>query len=152
MTVTIEQLRLRLAEDEPDYEALTRLGPSVLSLLSQLVSGQDQYVAANAASLAGMIGGEQAVAVLERAARSPSAQVRTASAAALARVKSPRAAGLIAGLVRDPDKGVRKFAIKAAAVRPNAALAAEIADLSKREPVSELRSLAKAALRTMRKV
>ena len=151
MAISTGQLRLFLGSDEPDYNRLAQIGPAALPHLTRLVADQDQYVAANAASLAGMIGGEQAVAVLERAARSPSAQVRTASAAALARVKSPRAAGLIAGLVRDPDKGVRKFAIKAAAVRPNAALAAEIADLSRREPVSELRSLANAALRMMRK-
>jgi HEAT repeat protein len=150
MAVSSGQLRRLLSVDEPDYNSLGRLGPSVLLHLGQLVASQDEYVAANAASLAGMIGGARAVAVLERAARSPSASVRTAAAAALGRVENPRASALLAVLLGDSDKGVRKFAIKAAARKNSAALATRIADLSRRDPMPHLRSLASQVRSRMR--
>lgn len=150
MKVTLEQLKLLLGADEPDYNRLARLGPAALPHLGRLIADRDNYIAANAASLAGMIDSEQALAVLERASRSASSQVRTASAAALARVKSPSAIGLIAKLMRDPDKSVRKFAIKSAAGKQNAALMAELNELREREPLEELRELASDTLRMMR--
>ena len=115
MTVTINQLRLQLDADEPDYPALARLGPSLLPQLAQLAKDRSEYVAANAASLAGIIGGDRATAVIESAARSRSPLVRTAAAEALQRVQGPKAVSMIAALLNDRDKGVRKFAIKAAA-------------------------------------
>lgn len=146
MAIPASQLRRLLNSDEPDYTAMARLGPAILPQLQQLVADRDEYVAANAASLAGMIDHDTAVAVLQRAARSPSAQVRTAAAGALRQVKRPSASGLIAALLNDRDKGVRKFAIKAAAQRSNSALLAKISDLSKKDPSPMIRSLAGRAL------
>jgi HEAT repeat protein len=142
MAISVGQLQGLLNVDEPDYNSLARLGPSVLPHLEQLVASRDEYIAANATSLAGMIGGVRAIAVLERAARSPSPLVRVAAAAAVGRVESPRASALLATLLSDRDKGVRKFAIKASARKKSAALAARIADLSRRDPMPHLRSLA----------
>lgn len=150
MALSINQLRLRLGADEPDYPALARLGPAIVPKLVQLVTDRFEYVAANAASLAGLIGGEQAVTVLARAAQNPSPLVRTAAAAALARAKGPQVAGLVAKLLSDRDHGVRKFAILSAAARPNAAFAAKIADMSKRDPQAHLRALAAQALNRTR--
>ena len=142
MAISVGQLQGFLSVDEPDYNSLARLGPSVLPYLEQFVASRDEYIAANAASLAGMIGGDRATTVLERAARSHSPVVRAAAAAAFGRVESPRASALLATLLSDRDKGVRKFAIKASAGKTSAALAARIADLSRRDPMPHLRSLA----------
>jgi HEAT repeat protein len=152
MAISADQLQLFLNVDEPDYDKLARFGRSIVPQLAQLVASQDEYVAANAASLAGMIGGTQAVAVLERAARSPSPFVRASSAAALGGVESPRANGLLAALLSDRNKGVRKFAIKSAGVKKSAPLAARVADLSKRDPLPYLRSLASRVRSRMRVV
>jgi HEAT repeat protein len=146
MAVPTDRLRLFLNADEPNYAAMARLGPSILPQLAQLLSDRNQNVAANAASLAGMIRSDQSIAVLERAARSSSNLVRVAAASALRGVQNAKAGGLIASLLNDRDKGVRKFAIKAAATRPNSALAAKVAEISKRDPVPGLRSLAQSAL------
>ena len=152
MAIPTNQLRRLLNSDEPDYTALARLGPTILPQLRQLVADRNEYVAANAASLAGMIGHDQAVAVLEVATRSPSAQVRIAAAGALRHLKRPAASGLIALLLNDRDKGVRKFAIKASANRSNSALLAKIGDLSKKDPTPMIRSLASRVLSQVRKV
>ena len=151
MAVAINQLRLLLDADEPDYPALARLGPSALPQLAQLAKDRSEYVAANAASLAGLIGGDGAMAAIESAARSRSPLVRTAAADALQRVQGPKVAGMIAALLNDRDKGVRKFAIKAAAASRNAALGAKIADMSRRDPQPHLRSLASQALSSTRR-
>jgi HEAT repeat protein len=151
MTVTTSQLRSHLDRDEPDYPALARLGPAILPQLEQLAGDRSTYVAANAASLAGIIGGDRAIGILAGAARNKSPLVRTAAAAAITRIQGPKAASTIAILLNDRDKGVRKFAIKAAATRPNAALASKVAELSKRDPQPHLRSLASQALSRTRR-
>jgi HEAT repeat protein len=145
MAIPISQLRRLLGSDEPDYTALARHGPTILPQLTQLVVDQDEYIAGNAASLAGMIDSNEAVAVLQRAAQSPSAQVRIAAAGAFRHLRRPGASGLIAVLLNDRDKGVRKFAIKAAATRENSALRAKLADLSRKDPSPAIRSLASRA-------
>ena len=146
MAIPTTQLQRLLASDEPDYEALARFGAKILPQLLQLVAGQDEYVAANAASLAGMIDHDQAITVLERGVRSRSAEVRSAAAGALRHVKRPKASALISALLNDRDKGVRKFAIKAAATSSNPALIARVRSLGERDPVVSNRALAKSVI------
>lgn len=146
MAIPTTQLGRLLASDEPDYEAIARLGAKILPQLLQLVAGRDEYVAANAASLAGMIDHDQAIAVLERGARSSSAEVRSAAAGALRYVKRPKAGALIAALLGDSDKGVRKFAIKAAATQPSPALVARVRSLGEKDPVASNRMLAQSVI------
>jgi HEAT repeat protein len=143
MAIQTAQLRRLLSSDEPSYTLLARLGAKILPQLAQLVTGQDVYVAANAASLAGMIDDDQAIAVLERGVRSRSADVRIAAAGALRHVKRPKATALIAALLNDGDKGVRKFAIKAAATQSSPALIARVRSLGEKDPVASNRMLAK---------
>ena len=64
MAVSTEQLRRMLNADEPDYAGLARLGGGILPQLAQLLNDRSEDTAANAASLAGMIGSDQAVALL----------------------------------------------------------------------------------------
>jgi V8-like Glu-specific endopeptidase len=118
-----------LNADEPDYAGLARLGGAILPQLAQLVNDRSEDTAANAASLAGMIGSDQAIALLEQAARSSSGQVRSAAASALRGTRSPKAAALVATLLRDRDQDVRKFAGKAAAMRPDSGVAARAAEI-----------------------
>ena len=142
MAISTEQLRLRLNADEPDYSSMARLGPAIVPQLMRLVQDRNQAVASAAAAVAGMIGGEQAMQVLARAARSRSSQVRTAAAGALRSVKAPAASRLIAPLLKDSDKNVRKFAIKATAARKDPALLAELDEINELDPEPAIRSLA----------
>jgi HEAT repeat protein len=142
MAMTAAQLRTELLADEPEYDALARQGPSVLPAVRALLSDANEYVAANAASLAGMIDSDESVALLGLASKSPSARVRAAAAGALRQVTRPAAAGVIATLLGDRDKSVRKFAIKAAGARSNPALMAKVGEISRTDPIPGLRTLA----------
>lgn len=148
MTISIQQLQRELGTDEPDYARLARLGPAIVPGLLQIVRSRDSYVAANAASLAGMIPGPAPFAVLQAAAGSALPQVRLAAASALRRSKSGQAAQLLAPLLKDQDRGVRKFAIKAAAGRrPQAEVSEMLNEISLEDPEPSLRALAAATLR-----
>ena len=57
-------------------------------------------------------------------------------------MKRPAAAGVLISLLDDKDQGVRKLAVKTAAVRPNPALLAKIAALGRTDPHPQIRSLA----------
>ncbi len=142
MAISTTQLQRLLGVDEPNYAGLARMGPKILPQLGRLVTGRNEYVAANAASLAGMIDGAQALPILDRAVRSRSIEVRTAAAGALRNIKHPRAITLLATLLNDRNKGVRKFAIKASANRASPALAAKLRRLGERDPSRALRVLA----------
>ncbi len=147
MSIPIERLRRALSVDEPDYAALARLGSGIVPQLLKLVTSRDSYVAANAASLAGMIPGQASFRVLHSAARSALPQVRIAAAGALRRTASPQRANLLAPLLSDKDKGVRKFAIAAAGRRPVGRVAAELNEISIGDPEPTLRAMAASALR-----
>lgn len=146
MPMPTNQIRQSLKTDEPDYGRLAKLGPQILPQLLELVADPNVYVAANAASLAGLIDHDQVVEVLRRAARSASALVRTAAAGALRHQRRPSVSGLVVALLSDKDKGVRKFALKAAANRPNSAILALVRKISQQDPLAGNRTLASRVL------
>ncbi|SFN98430.1 HEAT repeat-containing protein [Nitrosospira briensis] len=143
MAISTIQLQRLLSSDEPNYTALARFGPKILPYLDQFVRGPDSDLAAKAASLAGMINHDDAVRVLQRAAKSPSATVRLAAASAALNLQRPAVSGVLVTLLGDRDPGVRKFAIKSAATRQNPALIARMRSLSEKDPVPSNRMLAK---------
>lgn len=147
MAIPIQRLRRALSVDEPDYATLARLGPRILPQLLELVRTRDTYVAANAASLAGMIPGAASLRVLQAAAGSALPQVRAAAAAGLRRSRSPQRSALLTPLLKDSDKGVRKFAIAAAGRRPAPSVAAELNEISIGDPEPTLRAMAAAKLK-----
>jgi HEAT repeat protein len=145
MATTSNDVRRLLASDEPNYAAAAKLGPAILPQLAQLVTGSNPDLAAKAAFLAGMIHHNKAVAVLQRAAKSASPDVRLAAAGAARSMKQPAVSGVLLTLLGDRDAGVRKFAIKAAASRSNSALTAKVRDLSQKDPEASNRALAQRA-------
>jgi HEAT repeat protein len=146
MAMSFAQVRHMLLAFEPDYPAMARLGPQLLPHLRQLVSGRDKMLASKAAYLASLVDHPQAVDVVRAAAQSASAPVRVAAAGALRNLRHPAAAGAILALLNDRDPGVRKFAVKASAARPNSALLAKVGHISRQDPAPALRALASQVL------
>lgn len=149
MTVDVNRLRMLLNAEEPPYDAIARMGAAILPALSRFVSGPDAKLASKAASAAGMINDPRAADVLRQAARSRAPEVRIAAAGATRTLRVPGLSQVILALTRDPDPGVRKFAIKSAASRPgDTALAARVRELQTRDPSPTIRALASRAVRS----
>jgi hypothetical protein len=137
MAITLEQVRAALDPEEPDYnKAAKNLGPEALPHLERLIVGDHSMLASKAAYLAGLIGTENSVPVLERAARHGDATVRIAAAAAMQHLPSAAASDLLLGLVDDPDVGVQKVAMRSVPENPSAVLAARVAGLMANSPAA----------------
>lgn len=132
MAVTIEQVRAVLEAEEPDYEFAARLGAEALPHLEALLTGPDVGLAVKAASLAGRIGAEGSLPVLERAAGHDQRVVRVAAAAATRHVPRQAAAPVLDRLLDDPDEGVRRMALESIGDSPAEELRDKVARLRAR--------------------
>jgi hypothetical protein len=149
MAITYAKLRALLDVDEPDYPALAELAEGAMQHVRKLAASPDPSLASKAVSLAGIMGEEASVGVVESASRSRHAVVRVAAAhAATLLPDTPQAARVVSKLLDDKDVGVVKFATRAAsrqsdpvvatkarraAVRMERAMRAMAAEESKRE-------------------
>lgn len=130
MAVTYEQVKAALDPEEPAYtRAANELGEAALPHLSRLIAGDHPMLASKAAYLAGLIGTAGAADVLHRAARSTSARVRVAAAAAAAKLPADHASDVLVDLVDDNDAGVQKVAIKSVPDGASDVLVARVASL-----------------------
>lgn len=114
MAVSKKQVLAYLEPDEPDYASAAELGADVLPILDELLDDERPGIAAKAASLAGMVGGDKAVAVLQKAGESADPVVRVAAAGASSSLSATQAAKVLTPLVQDQDVGVQKTALNAA--------------------------------------
>lgn len=153
MPVTMEQVRLALAPDEPDYDGASELGPEALPHLSQLVLTGDLELASKAAYLAGRIATEGSTEVLDTAARSENPVVRVAAAEAVRNLSAQEASGILVGLVADEDRGVRRIALESISAEAESIgaeatedLRSRVAHISESDPVPQIRELATRAL------
>lgn len=113
MAVTIDQVRDLLDAEEPDYQRIAAvLGQEALPHLDTMIGGSDVGLAAKAASLAGLIGGEGSLPILDRAAQHENRVVRVAAAAATRHAGPSTATPVLLRLLDDDDAGVRRVAMK----------------------------------------
>jgi hypothetical protein len=147
MAITIEQVRAALEPEELDYNKIAKkLGAEALPHLERLIVGDHPMLASKAAYLAGLIGTDKSVPVLERAARSGDATVRIAAAASVQNLPAESASDLLLSLVDDPDAGVQKVALRAVPNNASAVLRARIEGLSAGKTDNLARSLSREVL------
>ncbi len=113
MAVTYEEVRSALEPDEPNYEAARQLGREAVPHLERLVAGDNPLLAAKAAYLASLIGGEDAHAVVAGAAASEHPTVRVSASAAARNLPAEAVGNLLVTLIQDEDAGVRHAALRA---------------------------------------
>lgn len=144
MTITIEQIRSYLDSEEPNYEAATGLGKEALPLLAELAGGSDTLLAAKATHLASLIGADgTAVDVIAIAAKSRTASVRAAAAAAINNVAiSADVTRVLSKLLTDRDPGVRKYSIQAVNLSESPKLKAKLEKIAGNDAEHSLRGLA----------
>jgi HEAT repeats len=111
MAVTSDQVRELLDPIEPDYDRVPALGPDALPHLRALVDADDALLAAKAAWAASLLKGDDAAAILERAATRRDPTVRVAAAAALRNLPAKTATPAVRQLLADDDRGVRAKAL-----------------------------------------
>jgi len=150
MPVTMEQVRKALDPEEPDYAKATKLGPDALPHLQKLIQGRDPGLASKAASLAGMIGGERAGAVLEKAASHKDVRVRVAAAHSAQHLPSAAASQVLATLVADTDVGVQKVALRSVPRVASPELRASVETLSKKKANPAIQELSQKVLARLR--
>lgn len=133
MTLTRDEVRAGLMPDEPQYDRLARaFGKKALVFLEELAQSPDPLLAGKAVSLAGIIGGTEAVKTLRHGAAHKDMGVRAAAAYSLQRLKLKDAEPLLKELLDDPDPPVLKFAIRSAAKFPESeAIRKKLASLKK---------------------
>jgi HEAT repeat protein len=147
MAVTLEQVRATLEAEEPDYnKAAKTLGTEALPHLERLITSDHSMIASKAAYLAGLIGTEQSVPAIERAARSGDVRVRIAAAAAVKNMESAAASDVLLSLIDDSDVGVQKVALRSMPAAPSAVLRARVEGLSAAKTDSHIRSISREVL------
>jgi hypothetical protein len=144
--VTMNDVRSELEAYEPNYRAAARrFGPDALPYLRELASGDDVMLAAKAVGLAGEIGGDEALPIIEQAAGAEAAELRVVAAAAAGRLGQD-AEGIVVDLLQDGDVGVRKYAVRTAAIRPSPRVRAALEQVRAGDPDTALRRQADDAL------
>jgi hypothetical protein len=127
MPVDMEQVKAALYPEEPDYaQSAQELGADALPHLEKIIGGSDTSLAAKATYLAGLIGGEQSVAAVAKAARSAQPVVRIAAATAAAHLPAEHSDAMLLQLVDDADHGVRKLAMRSAPAAMSDALRSRV--------------------------
>ena len=141
MAVTMQQVLARIDKDEPDYARAAKLGRGALPHLRQIVEADDPMLASKAAYLASLIGGADAIELLDQAANRREPEVRVAVAHALRNTKDapPK---LLERLLGDEDAGVRKLALTTVGGLRVRALQGKVATIAKRDPESFIRDAA----------
>src|SRR5436190_12974838 len=141
MAVTMQQVLARIDKDEPDYARAAKLGPGVLPHLRQIIEADDPMLASKAAYLASLIGGADAIELLDQAAKRREPEVRVAVAHALQNT-SDAPPHLIERLLGDEDAGVRKLTLKTVAGLRLQAVQGKVATIAKRDPEKFVRDIA----------
>jgi HEAT repeat protein len=145
MAVALDDVRRRLDVDEPNYVLLAReLGPEAAEHLRAIAAGEDEYLAAKAVYLAGLLPSGSA-AILAEAAANPSPVVRVAAAAALANAADADNDSL-ERLLDDDDPGVRRSAVRSVGRRGSTALRANVQRIERDDPEPALRRQASRVL------
>jgi hypothetical protein len=130
MAVDMEDVKAALYPEELDYPKVAQqLGAAALPHLEKIIGGSDASLAAKAAYLAGLIGGEQSAPAVAKAARSTQAVVRVAAAAAAAHLPAEHSEPVLLQLVDDADPGVQKLAMRSAPAAMSDALRARVTTL-----------------------
>jgi HEAT repeat protein len=142
MPMSADALRRQLSAIEPNEAMYDGIGPSEIDALRTLLEDPEAWLAARAAHALARIDADDARGALVSASADPRPEVRVAVAASAPRLPTETADAVLATLLRDPDSGVRKFAIRSTSTASSDAVKQRVEHLARTEPVPALRDLA----------
>ena len=96
------------------YDALIAMGEVARGVIEAMVDDDNRFLARNAVSILGEIGGERAIDLVTSALAHTDARVRREALLVLAKLGAQEAGPLIIGMLDDPDADVRVAAVMAA--------------------------------------
>ena len=147
--LTLTQLKKELDCDEPDYTALRLQGVGVVPHLLKFLNGKDNLLAAKATSLAGMLSGSSAIAVLEAASKHKDVGVRCAAAHGATSMKLEDVEPLLIKLMSDRSTDVKVRALSAAESVPSIPLKNKVLSVANKTGNKHLKLHAKAVLKAL---
>jgi HEAT repeat protein len=151
MTMTIQQLRVLLGSDEPNYPLIRKLlQPDDVSSLETLAHGPEEMLASKAAYSISLLGTSDALQAMQRLASSPKVDVRVAVSCGLSHLAGLDVAPLAERLLSDADTSVRKGAIKASRALNLASLRSVLQRVANADKVPAMRAMAKGVVDGLR--
>ncbi len=141
--MTLDEVRALIDPDEPDYaRAAALVSDDDVAHLATLAAGDDLMLASKAVYLAGLVGGDEAAAVVRQAADHADPTVRVSAAAAVKNLPDAPAMEVGRHLLRDDDVGVRKVVLQSAARLESANVRADLLSSAADDDEPYLRELA----------
>jgi hypothetical protein len=114
MSITLEELRRLLGNDEPDYPGIAvMVDESAADHLRALAADDNLMLAQKAVYLASLVEGERTHAIVEEASRSDEKLLRIASASALANLPADTRNRIADQLLDDGGVSVQKLTLRA---------------------------------------
>lgn len=149
MPMTIEQLRQKLGDIEPNVSTYAGIGPDDIAILQRMTQSEEPWLAARAVFAISKITDNRAVQALEASAASSRPEVRVAVAAASRALDAAVTDRLLPGLLDDSDPGVRKFAVEAVSPASATAVQSRLRKLEAQDPTPFLRDAARDRIRAL---
>jgi HEAT repeat protein len=147
--MTIDQLRAKLSDIEPDNNTYAGIGSDDIPLLQQMTQTEEPWLAARAVFAISRIADNRTLPALEAAAASPRPEVRVAVAAASRTLSTAATDRLLPNLLDDVDPGVRKFAVEAVSPANAVAVRDRLRRLETQDPAPFLRKAARERIRAL---
>jgi HEAT repeat protein len=144
VAVTVDDVRLELQADEPDYDTLAaQWGSEVVPFLAVLAKNADPLIGPRAVYLAGKIADHGAATIVADATKSPDPLWRLAAAGTAENLADEERMKIVSKLLQDNDAGVRKLALESTPNKVDRPLEGLLNQTAKTDPVGALRNLAK---------
>lgn len=149
MTFSLESLRSQLSAIEPNEATYDQIGSSEIPLLQELLSDNEEWMAARAVTALVRISDPEAVRLLKQVATDPRPEVRTAVALCASKVVPEEANEILITLLDDSEAGVRKAAIRSVSAEHSQTVRNKLQAIESNDPVNRLREMANARVREM---
>lgn len=147
MALSLEQLRLALSNEEPQYVAIAaQLKSSNTAHLKKLSKDPDPMLASKAVYLASLSTDSAALDIVDQAALSDRSLVKIAAASALAHMPDNRKNALAEKLIDDDSVAIQKLVVRGIS-NPSADLQRKLRDLSTSSSSTAVRKLCTDRLR-----
>ncbi len=151
MALTVNELKMLLGNEEPDYAAIAvKAGNDSTQAIAELAAGPDTMLASKAIYLASLIKDTRAFTIIEKASNSSVSRLRIAAASALPNLSAPNRNKLAEKLIDHEDVSIQKLTLRALDGKISAALKQKVNMLNENSGSEVIRELSNSALKKIK--